>query len=103
MGIRGKNAVKPAGTGASPVEYRRFAQKQMLIFVKDVANWLDVCYTVDTNTREVPSMANYEKMYAILCSAASDAVNLLESCGLQQAIELLKEGLLQTETMYIEG
>ncbi len=48
-------------------------------------------------------MANYEKMYAILCSAASDAVNLLESCGLQQAIELLKEGLLQTETMYIEG
>ena len=48
-------------------------------------------------------MANYEKMYAILCGAASDAVDLLESCGLQQAIDLLKERLLETEAMYIEG
>lgn len=48
-------------------------------------------------------MAMYETMYAILCGAASDALDLLESGQTQDAINLLGEMLLKTEDLYVEG
>lgn len=48
-------------------------------------------------------MVLYEKMYAILCGAASDALDLLESGQEQDAITLLGEVLLKAEDMYVEG
>ncbi len=47
-------------------------------------------------------MINYEKMYAILCGAASDAVDCLENGQSADAISLLKNALEQTEEMYIQ-
>ncbi len=46
-------------------------------------------------------MAMYEKMYAILCGAVSDAVDLMESDDNQGAIELLKAKLEELEELYI--
>ncbi len=74
----------------------------MLIFVKIVAFPTNLCYNRDINTREVPFMADYEKMYAILCGAASGAVDFLEQDQGAHAIRLLKKALEQAENLYIE-
>lgn len=63
---------------------------------------MGVCYNVDTTTREVPFMSVYERMYAILCGAVSDAVDYLENDQGAHAIQLLKNALEQTEELYIE-
>ena len=47
-------------------------------------------------------MADYEKMYAILCGAASRAVDFLEQDQGVHAIRLLKKALEQAEDLYIE-
>lgn len=47
-------------------------------------------------------MAVYERMYAILCGAVSDAVDYLENDQGAYAIQLLKKALEQTENLYIE-
>ena len=47
-------------------------------------------------------MAVYERMYAILCGAVSDAVDCLESDQGAHAILLLKKALEQTEDRYVE-
>lgn len=47
-------------------------------------------------------MAVYERMYAILCGAVSDAVDYLESDQGAHAIQLLKNALEQTEELYIK-
>ena len=96
-----ENAVKSHGGTPETVEHCRFAQMQMLIFVDYVAIWADVCYTVDTTTQGGANMAMYEKMYAILCGAVSDAVDLMESDDNQGAIELLKAKLEELEELYI--
>ena len=48
----------------------------------------------------IPSQ-EYEKMYAILCGAVSDAVDLMENDENQRAIQLLKEKLCEIEELYI--
>ena len=48
-------------------------------------------------------MPNYQKMYALLCGAASDAVDLIERGESIKASALLREALLKTEDMYIEA
>ena len=40
-------------------------------------------------------------MYAILCGAVSDAVDLMENDENQRAIQLLKEKLCEIEELYI--
>ena len=45
---------------------------------------------------------NYQKMYAILCGAMSDAIDLLEPLvGTQQAIALMQDALDQAEELYL--
>ena len=46
-------------------------------------------------------MAMSEKMYAILCGAVSDAVDLMENDENQRALQLLKEKLCEIEELYI--
>ena len=49
-------------------------------------------------------MADYPKMYAILCAAASEAVDLIErEQAPVRAALLLRKALLQAEDLYIEG
>lgn len=46
----------------------------------------------------------YQKMYAIVCGAASDAIDLLRSReNILQAQTLLENALLQAEEMYINA
>ncbi len=46
----------------------------------------------------------YQKMYAILCSAASDAVDLLSTPnGALQAKVLLEQALLHAEEIYLNA
>ena len=73
----------------------------MLIFVDYVAIWPDMCYNVDTTKQGGAIMAMHEKMYAILCGAVSDAVDLMENDENQRAIQLLKEKLSEMEDLYI--
>ncbi|MGN1014715.1 MAG: hypothetical protein ACI4PM_05100 [Butyricicoccus sp.] len=47
---------------------------------------------------------NYQKMYAILCGAMSDAIDLLEPlAGTQQAIALMQGALEQAEELYLSA
>lgn len=49
-------------------------------------------------------MANYEKMYAILCGAIDDVIQPLESIPLAHpSVEKLKAALLEAEDIYIEN
>ena len=48
-------------------------------------------------------MPDYQKMYALLCGAASDAVDLIEQGEDRKASALLREALLKAEDMYIEA
>ena len=48
-------------------------------------------------------MPDYQKMYALLCGAASDAVDLIERGESIKAAALLREALLKAEDMYIEA
>ena len=60
-------------------------------------------YTVYLHLEE-DIMADYPKMYAILCAAASDAVDLIErEHAPDRAALLLREALLKAEELYIEG
>ena len=47
-------------------------------------------------------MADYPKMYAILCAAASEALDRLEEGQEQQAAAVLRKALLEAEELYIE-
>ena len=48
-------------------------------------------------------MADYQKMYATVCAAASEAVDELESIPLaMQCRDRLKAALLKAEDIYIE-
>lgn len=46
-------------------------------------------------------MEDYRKMYAILCAAASEALDLLETGHTEQAAALLQNALLRAEELYI--
>lgn len=48
-------------------------------------------------------MANYPKMYAILCAAASDAIDLLDEGNIREARQLLQSALLEAEALYLEN
>ena len=49
-------------------------------------------------------MTDYPKMYAILCAAASEAVDLIERAHApERAALLLREALLRAEELYIES
>ena len=48
-------------------------------------------------------MVNYPKMYAILCAAASDAIDLLDVGNIGEARQLLQSALLEAEALYLEN
>lgn len=49
-------------------------------------------------------MPNYQKMYAILCGAASDALDVLpETAETAQGRRLLLEALERAEEIYLEA
>ena len=49
-------------------------------------------------------MADYKKMYAILCSAMSDAIDSLENIPLaRNAVEAMKEAMNRAEDVYLDG
>lgn len=45
----------------------------------------------------------YQKMYALLCGAVSDALDLLEDGNAFAAMTLLRAALTQAEELYIGG
>ena len=47
-------------------------------------------------------MADYPKMYALLCAAASEALDRLEEEETQQAASVLQKALLEAEELYIK-
>ena len=46
-------------------------------------------------------MPNYHKMYAILCAAASEAIDLLAEGEQAEAVNLLQSALSEAEDLYI--
>ena len=46
-------------------------------------------------------MPDYPKMYAILCSAASEAIDLIEAGNAPEAAEKLQKALLYDEELYV--
>lgn len=49
-------------------------------------------------------MADYKKMYAILCSAMSDAIDSLENIPLaRNAVEAMKEAMNTAEDIYLDS
>ena len=46
-------------------------------------------------------MTDYPAMYAILCAAASEAVDLIENGDADRAARLLRRALLEAEEDYI--
>lgn len=50
------------------------------------------------------TLSLYQKMYAIVCAAASDAIDLLRSReNILQAQTLLESALLRAEEMYLDA
>lgn len=48
-------------------------------------------------------MADYEKMYALLCAAVDNAIDALENVpAAQEASQALQAALLEAEEMYIQ-
>ena len=47
-------------------------------------------------------MAKQEQMYAIVCGAASDAIDRMQEDKVQEAINLLGEMLQRAEDLYLE-
>ena len=48
-------------------------------------------------------MADYEKMYHILCAASSEAIDALDGGDLAGCRRLLQDALEEAEEVYIEG
>ncbi len=49
-------------------------------------------------------MADYKKMYAILCSAMSDAIDSLEDIPLaRNTVKAMKEAMNTAEDIYLDG
>ena len=48
-------------------------------------------------------MPDYPKMYAILCAAASEAVDLIEAGKTESAAILLKNKLQEAEELYVSA
>lgn len=48
------------------------------------------------------TLANYETMYAIVCSAASEAIDAIDAGKSENARQLLKTALLIAEDLYIQ-
>ena len=48
-------------------------------------------------------MISYKQLYATLCAAQSDAINLLERRENFEALLLLRKSLEQAEELYIES
>ena len=48
-------------------------------------------------------MISYKQLYALLCSAQSDAIDLLERRENFEALLLLRKSLEQAEELYIES
>ena len=48
-------------------------------------------------------MPDYPKMYAILCAAASEAIDLLAEGKQAEAVNLLQSALLTAEDLYISA
>lgn len=46
-------------------------------------------------------MLNYQTMYAILCGAISDAIDVIEKNNAIEAQFIMQNAILQTEEMYI--
>jgi len=61
---------------------------------------MKICYNLVA--LEVIKMADYQKMYYILCRAASDAIDKLsETEENQEARQMLQAALLETEEIYV--
>ena len=48
-------------------------------------------------------MPDYPKMYAILCAAASEAIDLIAGRKQDEAVNLLQSALLTAEDLYISA
>ena len=48
-------------------------------------------------------MPDYPKMYAILCAAASEAIDLIAAGSTAQAAEELQRALLTAEELYVKA
>lgn len=48
-------------------------------------------------------MPDYAKMYAILCAAASDAIDLIADGKSESAVKLLQSALTSAEDLYINA
>lgn len=48
-------------------------------------------------------MPDYPKMYAILCGAASEAIDRIKEGSADAAAQLLQSALLEAEEIYIAG
>ena len=46
-------------------------------------------------------MGNYQKMYAVLCAAASDAIDLIAADEQEKAAALLQNALDTAEELYL--
>ena len=53
--------------------------------------------------KDTNSDANWNKMYAIMLSAADDAISMLEQGDVSAAEELLKKAMLECEDEYIDS
>ena len=66
---------------------------------------LQICLRVLVPERGKSIMADYKKMYAILCGAVSDSLDILEKSSKQQAIsnvqKLLQQAMMSAEDIYI--
>ena len=54
-----------------------------------------------TILKEVSDVSDYAKMYAVLCGAASDAVDCLRAGKTEQAEQLLLSALQRAEEIYL--
>lgn len=63
---------------------------------------MKICYNLVA--LEVRTMVDYQKMYYILCRAASDAIDILpENDDNQEVRQLLQNALLEAEELYISA
>ena len=61
---------------------------------------MKICYNLVAS--KVMKMVDYQKMYYILCRAASDAIDKLpETKDNQEARQLLQAALLEAEEIYV--
>lgn len=58
-------------------------------------------YTIYLKNKGGKNMPDYPKMYAILCGAASEAIDRIKEGSADAAAQLLQSALLEAEEIYI--